>query len=122
MVSANVSVGVAAYRSAVAPVQPKIRSAMSVPSPGLFQLRLARSGHEVRAVSPALQGHRAPPQAVQEGGQGRAGLSASVEPLPFHPQLTNQRVALVDRDQEDLVPRGRWGGLSARAGTTRFGA
>src|SRR5215469_556301 len=79
MVSENVRVGVAAYRSAVAPVQPKIRSAISVP---------------------ALQRHRAPPQPVQEGGQGRARLGSAVETLPFHPQLADQRVALVDRDQE----------------------
>src|SRR5215472_5526631 len=84
MVSENVRVGVAAYRSAVAPVQPKMRSAISV-------------------FFPLGQRHRAPPQAVQEGRQGRAGFRAAVEALPFHPQLADQRITLVDRDQEYLV-------------------
>src|SRR5580658_1561184 len=99
MVSENVSAGVAAYRSAVTPVQPKMRSAISA----FFQLGLTRSGHEVRAASPAFQRHGAPPQPVQEGGQRGAGLGSAVEPLPFHPQLADQRVALVDGDQEHLV-------------------
>src|SRR5215471_15629152 len=99
MVSENVRVGVAAYRSATAPVQPKIRSAISA----FFQLGLTRSGPGVRAVSATRQRHGAPPQPVQEGRQGRAGFRAAVETLPFHPQLADQRVALVDRDQEDLV-------------------
>src|SRR3974390_2378778 len=89
MVSENVRVGVAAYRSAVAPVQPKMRSAISVPT---------------------IQRHRAPPQPGQEGGQGVAGLGAAVEALPLHPQLADQRVALVDRDQVNLIARGGLGG------------
>src|ERR1700728_3142469 len=99
MVSANVRVGVAAYRSAVTPVQPKMRSAMSA----IFQLGLSGPGHHVRAYCPALERHRAPAHPVQEGRQGRAGLRAAVETLPFHPQLADQRVALVDRDQEHLI-------------------
>ena len=45
------------------------------------------------------------------------GLRAAVEALPFHPQLADQRVALVDRDQEDLPLRG-----APRANTPVFGA
>src|SRR6516165_11145132 len=82
IVSENVTVGVAAYRSAVAPVQPKIRSAMSA----------------------AFQDLRAPPQPVKERPERGAGLRAAVEALPAQPQLADQRVALVDRDQEDLIP------------------
>src|SRR6516162_3134234 len=89
MVSEKVRVGVAAYRSAVAPVQPNMRSAMSVPS---------------------RPRHRAPPQPGQEGRQGRAGFRSAVEALPSHPQFADQRVALVDRDQEDLILRGGQGG------------
>src|SRR5260370_13352785 len=113
MVSENVSVGVAAYRSAVAPVQPKMRSAMSA----FFQLGLARSGHQVRAASLTLQQHRAPPQPVQEDGQGRVGLRAAVASLPFHPQLADPPAALLDRDQEDFIPRGGLAGACARHST-----
>src|SRR5579859_3113966 len=85
IVSESVSVGVAAYRSEVAPVQPKMRSAMSR----------------------AFQRPRAPAQAVQERGQRGAGFGAAVEALPAQPQLADQRIALVDRDQVDLkVVRG----------------
>src|SRR6266568_1820881 len=88
MVSWKERVGVAAYRSAVAPVQPKIRSAMSA----LFHLK-----------GLALQDDRPVPQAVQEPGQRLARLGPAVEPLPVHPELADQRVAHVDRDQEHLV-------------------
>src|ERR1700758_1817527 len=80
MVSENVRVGVAAYRSAVAPVQPKMRSAISA----FFHLGLTRPGPCVRAGPAALQRHRAAPQPVQEGRQGRAGFRAAVEALPLH--------------------------------------
>ena len=83
MVSENVSVGVAAYRSAAAPVQPKMRSAIvscCLPAPARAARRLSRNV-----------------------GQRGAGLGAAVEALPAQPQLADQRVALVDRDQEDLV-------------------
>src|SRR5215469_11918917 len=83
MVSANVRVGVAAYRSAVAPVQPKMRSAISV----LFQLGLTRPGRGVRSVAAAPQRYRAPPQSAGEGRHGRARFRAAVEALPFHPQF-----------------------------------
>src|SRR6266487_767976 len=75
-------VGVAAYRSALAPVHPKIRSA---------------------TLAPPLQYDRPPPQPGQERGQRLAGLGPAVEPLPVHPELADQRVAHVDRDQEHLV-------------------
>src|SRR5258705_1153916 len=88
MVSWKDRVGVAAYRSAVAPVHPKIRSAMSV----FFQ-----------SEGFPFQRDRAPPQPGQERGQRLAGLGAAVEPLPVHPELADQRVAHVDRDQEHLV-------------------
>src|SRR5580692_8305727 len=99
MVSWKDRVGVAAYRSAVASVQPKIRSA---------------------TLAPPLQDHCPPPQAGQERGQRLAGLGPAVEPLPVHPELADQRVAHVDRDQEHLVfafVRGGLGGSSARAST-----
>src|SRR5271155_49299 len=102
MVSENVRVGVAAYRSAVTPVQPKMRSAMSA----IFQLGLSGPGHHVWAYCPAPEQPRAPAQPAQEGRQGRASLRAAVETLPFHPQLADQRVALVNRDQEHLIRRG----------------
>src|SRR5690348_427124 len=88
MVSWKDRVGVAAYRSAVAPVQPKIRSATSV----LFHFQ-----------GVTLQDHGPPPQAGQERGQRLSGLGPAVEPLPVHPELADQRVAHVDRDQEHLV-------------------
>src|SRR5208337_1580035 len=95
MASWNDRVGVTANRSAVAPVQPKIRSAMSV---------LPFSGDRPLA------------QALQERGQRGAGLRPAVEPLPEQPELADQRVALVDRDQENLVTlvRGGLGGASPR--------
>src|SRR5512146_864245 len=76
--------GVAAYLSAVTPVQPKIRSATSV---------LPRRGQCGRPL----------PQAGQERLQRGAGLGPAVEPLPVQPELADQRVAHVDGDQEDLV-------------------
>src|SRR3984885_7203076 len=83
----KVSVGVTAYRSAVAPVQPKIRSAISA--------LLARGW--------SFQRDRAVPQAGHERRQRGADLGAAVEAGPVHPELADQRVAHVDRDQEDLV-------------------
>ena len=49
------------------------------------------------------QHDRAPPQAGQERLQRLADLRPAVEPLPVQPELADQRVAHVDRDQEDLV-------------------
>src|ERR1700691_2925796 len=69
IVSANVSVGVAEYCSAVAPVQPKIMSAISV-------LPVQRSC--------------AAPQVVEEGGERLADLDASVEARPAQPELADQ--------------------------------
>src|ERR1700684_1123930 len=86
-VSWKVSVGVTAYRSAVAPVQPKIRSAISA--------LLARGS--------SFQRDRAVPQAGHERGQRGADLGAAVEARPVHPQFADQRVAHVYRDQEHLV-------------------
>src|SRR5690242_4784754 len=82
MVSWKDRVGVAANRSAVAPVHPKIRSA---------------------TLAPPLQDDRPVPQPGQELIQCLAGLGPAVEPLPVHPELADQRVAHVDRDQEHLV-------------------
>src|SRR5690348_4100335 len=88
MVSWKDRVGVAAYRSAVAPVQPKIRSATLT----LFHFK-----------GVALQDHSPAPQPVQEPGQRLASLGPAVEPLPVHPELADQRVAHVNGDQEHLV-------------------
>src|ERR1017187_8964380 len=88
-VSWKPSVGVTAYRSAVAPVQPKIRSAISV--------------SQLLVGGPPLQRDGAVPQAGQEPRQRGADLGPAVEPRPVHPELADQRVAHVDRDQEDLV-------------------
>src|SRR5580692_8219403 len=85
IVSANDRVGVAAYRSALAPVQPKTRSAID-----------ALLG---------CQRQRPAPQAGQERRQRGVRLGAAVEPLPAQPELAHQRVALVDRQQEDLAAR-----------------
>src|SRR5581483_8498964 len=85
MASWKVSDGVTAYLSAVTPVQPKIRSATSV-----FPLPDRRR-----------QGDGPLPQAGQELLQRRPGLGPAVEPLPVQPELADQRVAHVDRDQED---------------------
>src|SRR5260370_13506231 len=82
MVSWKDRVGVAAYRSALAPVQPKIRSAMS---------------------ALPFQGDRPPPQAGQERGHRFARLGAAVEALPEHPEPAHQRITLIDRHQEDLA-------------------
>src|SRR6516164_9018235 len=81
MASWKVRVGVAAYRSAVAPVQPKIRSATSVLP---------------------FQRDRPAPQPGQEPGQRLPGLGPAVEPLPVEPELADQGIAHVDRDEEDL--------------------
>src|SRR5690242_432937 len=79
--------GVAAYLSAVTPVQPKIRSATSaLPFPDRWSQR-----------------DRPLPQAGQERLQRRAGLGPAVEALPVQPELADQGVAHVDGDQEDLV-------------------
>src|SRR5690349_8939198 len=82
MVSWNDRVGVAANRSALAPVHPKIRSA---------------------TLAPPLQYDRPAPQPGQELIQRLASLGPAVEPLPVHAELADQRIAHVDRDQEDLV-------------------
>src|SRR5690242_12268773 len=81
MASWKVRDGVAEYLSAVTPVQPKIRSAMS---------------------ALPFQGDGSLPQAGQERLQRRAGLGPAVEALPVQPELADQRVAHVDGDQEDL--------------------
>src|SRR5690242_12394561 len=87
MASWKVRDGVAAYLSAVTPVQPKIRSATSVlPFPDRWS-----------------QCDRPLPQPGQERFQRRAGLGPAVEPLPVQPELADQGVAHVDGDQEDLV-------------------
>src|SRR5208282_693314 len=82
MASWNDNVGVTANRSALAPVQPKIRSAMSVLP---------------------FEDDRPLAQARQELGQRGADLRPAVEPLPEQPEFADQRIAHVDRDQEDLV-------------------
>src|SRR5581483_3030489 len=83
MASWKVRDGVAAYLSAVTPVQPKIRSAtLASPLPDQRDRPLA--------------------EIVKELLQRRAGLGPAVEPLPVQPELADQRVAHVDRDQEDL--------------------
>src|ERR1700685_2144904 len=105
-VSWKVSVGITAYRSAVAPVQPKIRSAISVLPIQASRVQACRvqARRPVQASRPPVQGERAVPQATQEVGQRGADLGAAVEPLPVHPELADQSVAHVDLDHEYLVP------------------
>src|SRR5271156_4158172 len=89
IVSWNVSVGVAAHRSAAAPVQPNIRSVISV-------LRVLAGPLGLQCRGPLAY----PGQERRERG---ADLSAAVKALLAQPQLTHERVAHVDRDQEYLV-------------------
>src|SRR5260370_23028344 len=92
IVSANVRVGVAVYRSAVAPVQPKIRSAISV-----LQLRLEGPVFQPGAFQPgalqpgAFQRERTLSQAIQERREGAPDLRAAVKPLPQEPERSEER-------------------------------
>src|SRR5271166_1394889 len=85
IVSWNVSVGVAAYRSAAAPVQPNIRSAISALHVLVGQLGLQRRG-------PLSH----PGQERRERG---SDLRSAVKARPAHPEFAHQRVAHVDRDK-----------------------
>ena len=70
ILSVKVSVGVAAYRAALAPVQPKASSAIS--------------------RSPGRQRGRAPPAGRPEVRQICPHLGAAVEPAPLPPQRARQ--------------------------------